>query len=56
MPLLRLAAVVLFILAALAGLHWAVHWTTDTVIGVIAAGLACLAASGLDIPHPPVSR
>jgi hypothetical protein len=47
--LLRLAAVVLFILAAIGG----IHWDLDTLLGVVAAGLACLAASDLVIPTPP---
>jgi hypothetical protein len=52
-PLLRLAAVVLFIFAALAGFGAGIHWTLQTILGLIAAGLACLAASGLTIPQPP---
>jgi hypothetical protein len=51
--LLRLAAVVLFILAAIGGLDIGIHWDLDTLLGVVAAGLACLAASDLVIPTPP---
>jgi hypothetical protein len=51
--LLRLAAVVLFVLAALGGLDFGIHWTTHTVLGVLAAGLALLAAALIVIPAPP---
>jgi hypothetical protein len=51
--LLRLAAVVLFVVAALAGFDLGLHWDVDTLLGVVASGLACLAASGLVIPTPP---
>lgn len=56
MGLLRLAAVVLFILAALGCAGLGVHWTTHTAVGVLAAGLACWAASTLTIPQPPPIR
>lgn len=53
MQILRLAAVVAFLLAAIAGLDIGIHWDLDTLLGVVAAGLACLAASDLVIPTPP---
>lgn len=53
MPLLRLAAVILFILAALAAFGWGASWSAGTIVGLISAGLACLAASFLPIPSPP---
>jgi len=56
MGLLRLAATILFILAALAGLGWAISWQLDTIVGVIAAGLGCWCASTLPIPQPPSAR
>jgi hypothetical protein len=42
--LLNIVAVVLFVLAALAGFHWLIHTGIDTTLGLVAAGLACLAA------------
>jgi hypothetical protein len=51
--LLRLTAIVLFIIAAIGGLNLGIHWDLDTLVGVVAAGLACLAASDLVIPTPP---
>jgi hypothetical protein len=51
--LLRLAAVVLFVVAALAGFGIGTHWDVAALLGLIASGLACLAASGLVIPSPP---
>jgi hypothetical protein len=43
--LFRLAAVILFVLAALAAFGFLVHTGVDVQRGLIAAGLACLAAS-----------
>jgi hypothetical protein len=51
--LLRLAAVVLFVLAALGSFGWPVQWGFGTTLGVIALGLAWLAASLIDLPAPP---
>jgi hypothetical protein len=44
---LRIAAVILFISAAIGSFSWGVDWTLGTILGLIAAGLACLAASFL---------
>lgn len=49
----RLLALVLFVVAALAGFGVGIHWDVGTTLGVIASGLAALAASGLTIPAPP---
>jgi hypothetical protein len=43
----RIAAVVLFIFAAIGSFSWGVDWTLGTILGLIALGLACLAASSL---------
>jgi len=56
MGLLRLAAVVLFVLAALGGFGWLFHPELLTLLGLIAAGLACWCASGVSIPQPPSLR
>lgn len=52
--LLYVASIVLFVLAALAGFGVISGWTLDTIVGVVAAGLACLAAAGVPWP-PPVN-
>jgi hypothetical protein len=51
--LLRLAAVVLFVLAALGGFGWGLHLGLLAVLGLLAAGYACVVASSLTIPSPP---
>jgi hypothetical protein len=56
MGLLRLAAIVLFVLAALSGFDWLVHTSLGTLLGLVAAGLACWCASGTSIPQPPSLR
>jgi hypothetical protein len=54
--LLRVAAIVLLVLAALAGFGVIDAWTTRTVLGLIAAGCACAVASGLTVPTLPAPR
>jgi F0F1-type ATP synthase assembly protein I len=51
--LLRVVAVILFLCAWLAGVGWGFHWDVDTLLGVIASGLAAFAASFIVIPAPP---
>jgi hypothetical protein len=51
--LLRLAGLVLFILAALALFGIIGGWTTRTDLGLIAAGLACVTAAGFNLPAIP---
>ena len=51
MGLIRLASVALFLVAALGWFGWVVEASERTLFGLLAAGLACLAASFL--PHPP---
>jgi membrane-associated phospholipid phosphatase len=53
MQLFRIAAFVLFVIAACVGIGLGTHWDVDTLLGLIAAGLACLAASGFTPPAPP---
>lgn len=48
MSLLRLAGIVLLIICAV--LAFLTSTDVSTLIGVLAAGLACVAASGLDYP------
>jgi energy-converting hydrogenase Eha subunit C len=45
MAFFRLAAVVLFVIAGLGAVGWLVHTGPLNVIGLIAFGLACFAAS-----------
>lgn len=54
--LLRLAGLVLFILAALALFGIIGGWTTRTDLGLIAAGLACVTAAGFNLPAIPEGR
>lgn len=54
MPLLRLAAVILFVFAAIASFGWGITWAASTIAGLIAVGLACFAASFL--PNSPPVR
>jgi hypothetical protein len=51
--LLRVAALVLFILAALALFGAIGSWTTRTDLGLIAAGLACATAAAFPLPAIP---
>ncbi len=49
--LLRVAALVLFILAAV--FVWATSTTLDNIVALVAAGLACWVASTLPLPGVP---
>ena len=51
--LLRVAALVLFLAAALSLFGWLIHLGTVHAIGCIAAGLLLWLLSTLDIPTPP---
>lgn len=51
--LFRVAALVLFILAALAGFGVIDSWTARTILGLIAAGAACVTAAGFTFPAIP---
>jgi len=54
--LLQVAAVVLWLAAALAGFGWWVHASLHAIAGLIAAGLVLYALGGASVPSPPVSR
>jgi hypothetical protein len=49
----RVAAAALFLFAAMGGLGIAFHWSAETLLGVVACGLFCLAWSELKPPAPP---
>lgn len=50
--LFSLAAVVLWVLAALAGFGWLVHLDALQILGCIAAGLVCMAVSSVAKARP----
>lgn len=54
MGLLRLAAIVLFLAAALSFFGWIVHLTTAHALGCIATGLLCGVLSGVSKAELPV--
>jgi hypothetical protein len=54
--LLRLAGLVLFTLAALAGLGVIDTWSIRTILGLVAAGAACVTAAGFSYPALPAGR
>jgi hypothetical protein len=49
----RIAAVILFLFAAVGAFGWGNSWTVGTVLGLLALGLACLAAAGLSAVQLP---
>ena len=49
----RIAAVILFIFAAVGLFDWGVNWTLGTCLGLLALGLACLTASLIPDAHLP---
>jgi hypothetical protein len=53
MPLLRLAAFVLFLAGAAGAWGWPFEWSPLRVLASVALGLACWVASGVSIPQPP---
>jgi hypothetical protein len=45
----RIAAIILFLFAAIGAFGWGVNWALGTVLGLLALGLVCLAAE----PYAP---
>ncbi len=54
--LLRVAALILFLLAALYAFGWLIDANTGNAVGCVALGLAAFVLSGLPFPYPPASK